>query len=410
VELVAAVPIAFTVNEVAPDGRPGRALKVNLLRLELERPLDLARLLAGERVFDSQSGKLVVMSAERRAQLLGDRGRADGYYQDLDGDEVPDLDRDLDNVWDGQDDFTPGPISDDNILCGPGIPGDVFQEALQYEPYRRSERPGTPKFKAAFADGLPPRSPVFCSSAQLLGATGSTLPIRRAGGDGRYGRIHFAWHDGQQIALEPQKRNVLGFAMDFSEDVTRTTWGLELSYTAGRAFLDSRQVRDLISHSDEWMATVSIDRSAYLRFLNPGASFFLNLQTFARFLSDYQGGEDNRDGYYSHTPAPLTALFTFSAQTAYFQGRLSPRSTLIYVPQESQAGVLAQVTYSFTPSLSATIGVAQFFGRAASAQDLYNSIGPGLVSPADVYRTSPQRGLTSVLQRDELWFRLRYAW
>jgi hypothetical protein len=317
---------------------------------------------------------------------------------------VPDLDRDLDNVWDGQDDFTPGPISDDDILCGSGIPGDIYQEALQYEPYRRSERPGTPKFAAALADGLPPRSPVFCGGASLLGSTASTIPIRRAGGDGRYGRLSFAWHDGQQVALDFQKTNVLGAALDFSEDVTRSTWSLELSYASRRAFSDAGDVDDLISHSDELLASVAVDRSFFLNFLNPGASFLMRSQVFVRYLTDYS------EGYELHTPAPVSTFLTLALQTSYLQGRAAPTWTALWLPQDSQAGFLAELSYSWTDRISTTLGITHLFGREARARGFYDPISPGLTSPEDVHATAWSRGLTALLDRDVLWFRFRYAW
>jgi hypothetical protein len=401
VELVAALPISYAVDEVRDDGSRGGQVRVNLLELEIERPLDLARLFAGERIYDSDSGRFVAMSEVQRAKLLGLGSGLRGAYQDLDGDHLPDLDRDLDNVWDGQDDFTPGPISDDDILCGTGIPGDVLQEALQFEPYRRSERPGTPKFQAAFADGLPPRSPVFCGG--LLGSTTTRMPLRRAGGDDRYGRLQFAWHGGQQVALDFQKTNVLGVALDFSEDVLRASWGIELSYTRDRAFNDAGDA-DLISHSDEWIASIALDRSVFLNALNPGASFLLNAQLFLRYLSDYSAGFD------LHTPSALSTSMTLSAQTSYLQGRAEPSATLIWLPQEAQGGLLAELRYAWTDRISTTLGFSHLFGEPAVARGLYEPISPGFSSPDELEQTAWNRGLTPLLERDELWLRFRYAW
>jgi hypothetical protein len=403
-ELVAALPISFPIDESPAEGGAPRRVQVNLLKLELERPLDLARLFAGERIWDADSGRFVVMNRAQRSLLLGAGPTLQGAYQDLDGDRVPDLDRDLDNVWDGQDDFTPGPISDDNVLCGSGVPGDLFQEALQYEPYRRSERPGTPKFQAAFADGLPPRSPVFCSSAtSLVGSTGTSLPIRRAGGDGRYGRLQFAWHDGQQVAFDFQKTNVLGLALDFSEEVLHATWGLEVSYTSDRSFTDA-DADDLISDSDELLVSVSVDRSLFLEVINRGSSVLLNAQLFARYLTDY------REGYALHTPAALSSFLTFSAQTSYFQGRAQPSATLLWLPREAQAGVLSELRYSWTDRITTTLGITHLFGSPATARTFLSPIAPGLSSPEDVESTAWGRGLTALLNRDEIWFRFRYAW
>src|SRR4030095_12790714 len=103
---------------------------------------------------------------------------------DVDGDGTSDLDRDRDGVWDGQDDGTPAPGTDDNIFCGSGIPGDPMQDGAQYDPYRLDEGRNSQKFKAAFPNGLPPRSPVFCRGVSgIIGATTQTLPTQKAAGD-----------------------------------------------------------------------------------------------------------------------------------------------------------------------------------------------------------------------------------
>jgi hypothetical protein len=402
VELVAALPISYAVDEVRGDGVRGRPVRVNLLKLELERPLELARLFAGERIFDPDSGKFVAMNAVQRAKLLGEGSGLAGAYQDLDGDQLPDLDRDLDNVWDGQDDFTPGPITDDDVLCGSGIPGDVLQEALQFEPHRRSERPGTAKFQAAFADGLPPRSPVFCTQS-LLGSARARMPLRRAGGDGRYGRMQFAWHGGQQVALDFQKTNVLGMALDFSEDVLRASWNLEFSYTRDRAFNDASD-SDLVSHSDELIGSIAFDRSLFIHALNRGASVLFNSQLFLRLLTDW------RSGFELHTPAALSSAVTFSLQTSYLQGRAEPSATLIWLPQESQGGLLAELRYAWTDRITTILGVSHVLGGPAMAPGLYEPIAPGFDSPDDLEQTAWSRGLTPLLERDELWLRFRYAW
>ncbi len=404
-ELVASLPIAFPAERVGDGAR----VRVNLLRMDLEQRLDLARLLAGEAVVDPDSGAEVRLMPAQRAALLGENGEPG---LDLDRDGVPDLDRDRDHVYDGIDDYTPGPVTDDNVLCGSGIPGDPLQDAIQFEPYLRSEARDGAAFAAALGE-LPPRSPVFCSAnAGMLASTRSTLPLKKARGDGRYGRLQFAWHDGQQVALDHRKHNVFGIGLDFTEDVTRTTWGVEASYAARRWFADSRDTVDGRSRSDEAVLSVSVDRTAYLRFLNPDSSFFVNFQMFLRWLTDYEGGEDDLDGFYGHTSAPLTSLLTLNVQTRYFQGRVEPQVTLIHLPQEAQLGLIAEMRYQWTPSVSTTVGFMHFAGRAARAEAFYDPVGPGLGSPENRVWTGGglTRGLTSVLNRDEVFLDLRVAW
>jgi Thrombospondin type 3 repeat len=143
-------------------------------------------LLAGETM--TVGGVPVAMSQAQRRAMLGVSGSFTPA-RDLDGDSVNDLDEDHDGVWDGADDFTPGPVSDDEILCGSGIRGDqMLEEGLQFEPWRADQAPGTPAFQALFPNGLPPRSPVFCRSLNALLSLIGTAPD---------GTRQFVWQAGQ---------------------------------------------------------------------------------------------------------------------------------------------------------------------------------------------------------------------
>jgi hypothetical protein len=55
---------------------------------------------------------------------------------------------------------------------------------------------------------------------QILGVNRNDL---RAGGNGRFGRRDFVWSGGRELVLRYQKVNVLGFSMDFAEDLTKAT-------------------------------------------------------------------------------------------------------------------------------------------------------------------------------------------
>ena len=49
-------------------------------------------------------------------------------------------------------------------------------------------------------------------------------------GNPRFGRRDFLWHGGAGVVLDYQKRHVLGLAMDFAEDHTRSSWSLEFTW------------------------------------------------------------------------------------------------------------------------------------------------------------------------------------
>jgi hypothetical protein len=143
--------------------------KVNLAALSLQDRLACS---TSSRATISLGGQLLQMSKAERVGLVRRDGHGDLGIIDMDLDAVNDLDADRDGVWDGADDFSPGPVSDDEILCGSGIRGDkMLEDGIQYEPWRADEAPGSPAFLAAFPNGLPPRSPVFCRSIHQLLAT-----------------------------------------------------------------------------------------------------------------------------------------------------------------------------------------------------------------------------------------------
>ena len=99
-----------------------------------------------------------------------------------------------------------------------------------------------------------------------------------------------------------------------------------------------------------------MDRPTFVNFLNANRTFFFNAQLFVRYLPHYNGSYD--------TNGPFTALGTFAITTGYFQDRLLPSLVLIHdLKSASQGGVIAQVSYRFNESFSATIGMLTFYGQ-----------------------------------------------
>jgi len=201
--LILAMPIGFGVDVVTPSDPndpnapvvdSGVDLMVNLAMLQYYELPKLRRLFASRPVeVDGAGGPVWVrMSSSQRGLLLGEFGSVAFRGRDMDGDLSADLDRDGDAVWDGQDDYTPGPISDDNVLCGSGIPGDRLQAGVQFSPSRAVERPGESSFAALFPDGLAPRSPVFCRSTNGLLALAGAIPGEAPGASDA-----FLWHGGE---------------------------------------------------------------------------------------------------------------------------------------------------------------------------------------------------------------------
>ena len=137
----------------------------------------------------------------------------------------------------------------------------------------------------------------------------------------------------------PDKRNVFGFGLDFAEDVTKTSWGIEFSWMARKLFANSFEY-DGLSQSDELVLSVSVDRPTFFNFLNPNRSFFMNLQMFIRYLPNYEGGQRNYDGMYGSAGSDITGNVVFTFFTGYFQDRLAPRVSVLYAPWESQGALI----------------------------------------------------------------------
>ena len=199
------MPIGASVEVVTPvdpndpnsDYTPtGFDRKVSLATLQYVDLPTLRRLLASRVVsVETPFGpEYVRLSSAQRDALLGRLGTQSPNGRDMDGDGSSDLDRNRDAIWDGQDDYLPGPTSDDNIVCGGGVPGDLLQDGVQFSPYRSDEKPGSANFVAAFPDGLPPRSPVFCHElTALLGLMGPVSDAVAGQSDA------FLWHGGMGV-------------------------------------------------------------------------------------------------------------------------------------------------------------------------------------------------------------------
>ena len=241
----------------------------------------------------------------------------------------------------------------------------------------------------------------------ILGATTQTLPFRSAGGDSSWGRRDFAWQGGQQLAINFQKRNVLGFALDFAEDRTKTSWGIETSWISQVMLPNTRTFSGLKTH-DVITMSVSIDRPTFINFLNPNRSFFVNFQFFMQYIFQYDGGASNRDGSFALASQPFsfpTVAFTFF--TGYFQDRLAPRTTLVWSPDTGTGGVLWGLSYRWSGNFTTSLSMNQFFGDPIRVQKGYF---PALNYGNRELDTGSNRGLAPVVDRDMLFMNIRYSW
>jgi hypothetical protein len=105
---------------------------------------------------------------------------------------------------------------------------------------------------------------------------------------------------------------------------------------------------------------------------------------------------------------PLTALGTFAITTGYFQDRLLPSAVLVHDLESASGGLILQVTYRFTESFSATVGMLGFYGRPRDNRipdypvALYNT-------QTDFETRTRFDGLSAIAERDEAFLTLRYT-
>jgi hypothetical protein len=241
-----------------------------------------------------------------------------------------------------------------------------------------------------------------CSAVQSFFAiSGAQRNSVRAGGTGQFGRRDFQWHAGGEGVLEYQKRNVLGFSLDFAEDYTKSNWGAEATWISNVRFTDNDSFQG-VNTGDTFNLTVSVDRPTFINFLNPNRTFFFNSQVFFQYINNYQGGFT--------TNGPFNMLGTFTVTTGYFQDRLLPGVTFVYDVNSNSGAALPSITYRFTESFSATVGMNFFWGRWEFEDQPIAPLGTiGSEVGKLAYRDGVENGLAVVRERDEAFLRIRYT-
>ena len=245
-------------------------------------------------------------------------------------------------------------------------------------------------------------TPQYCSIVQALsGIAGQKRNVVRAGGNENFGRRTMQWQSGSEIYLAYNRRNVLGFSMDFAEDVTKSNWSMEFTWIEGIPFTDSDSY-DLVTEADDFNLTVSVDRPTFINFLNANRTFFFNSQWFFQYRKGY------RDSFTAI--GPWNVLATFAVFTGYFQDRLNPTLVFVWDFRSSSGGILPQVNYRFSENFSITVGASVFMGEQGLANMGVNTIGPASPrSGPNAYMDGTTPGLSVVRDRDEVFMTLRYT-
>lgn len=245
-------------------------------------------------------------------------------------------------------------------------------------------------------------NPITCTFVRgIFQSAGVQRPEAIAGGNGRYGRRDFVWSSGGEAVIKYRQRNVLGLSTDFAEDMTKTNWGVELTWVNKDAFENSMEPQGF-SFADGYNLTISVDRPTFINFINPGRTILFNMQWFLGYVPDYQG-----QARFS-TNGPYTQLGTFTATTGYFQDRLLPSVTVVHDVGSNSGAILAQMTYRFTESFSTTIGVSNFYGSPQWGNLPLSQLGVQNNGGNFMERLRFQ-GLSAIAERDEIFAALRYT-
>jgi hypothetical protein len=244
-------------------------------------------------------------------------------------------------------------------------------------------------------------APGLCGNVRSIGSLmGVQRNTIRAGGNSQFGRRDFLWHGGSEVILRFEKRNVLGFSMDFAEGLTGTNWGLEFTWIPNIPTTNNDEL-DGISDTDQLNLTIAVDRPTFVNFLNQNRTFFITTQWFMRYTKDYAKGMPG--------PGPWSALGILNVSTGYFQDRLLPAVTFVYDFRSNSGAVLPSVGYRFTENFSATFGLAIFSGRTERRTAPLTPISLGNRVGRGAYSAHVDRGLSVIRERDEIFLRVKYA-
>ena len=139
-----------------------------------------------------------------------------------------------------------------------------------------------------------------------------------------------------------------------------------------------------------------------MRFLNPNRSFFINTQWYVTWVPDHGSGY-TVDG-------PVIATVALTVSTGYYQDRLTPQLVALYDIGSRSGGVLPSLRYQFTDHFSAEVGLFTFFGRSELRPMPLRELSPAVPRTGpDAYLDVVENGFAPVRRRDEIFFKLRWA-
>jgi hypothetical protein len=245
------------------------------------------------------------------------------------------------------------------------------------------------------------RQPQYCAFVSGLNAQArNTHSSIKAGGNGKFGRRNLVWQSVGDLALSYQKRNILGFSMDFAEDTTKSSWGVEFTHVNDALAADNGEI-DGLQDVDEYNLTLSVDRPTFINFLNANRTFFINSQLFTSYLQGYEKTM-LRDG-------PWTFLALLNVSTGYFQDRFLVSSAVVYDLRSNSGAFLPSVQYRFTENFSVTLGAAVLAGHWERREMGVNQFSAQSENNLDD-TIFVENGISPARDLDNFFLRLRYTY
>jgi hypothetical protein len=266
----------------------------------------------------------------------------------------------------------------------------LIQRWVNYEPY-----PGRPYdfVNGPFPPlGVPPATgePVFNALADL-----GLIPPGAA-------------FVGGLASIEYPRRDTLGLAVDYYNDLTKTVWRIESSITFREAITNVDQV-DYADYSEVVRWSVGIDRPTFLFFLNPTKTFFLSTQFLFKHVVNHNGGE--------HTGMivwPNEFTFTALAQTEYYRDRIRPQVWFAFNPQYNATTGGINCEWLITDNWSIKSGL-NIIGGQRQRHDLdpfWSFAAPATSTTFNRVQEWPygiaKEGFGSYRHLDEMYFVIRY--
>jgi hypothetical protein len=276
-------------------------------------------------------------------------------------------------------------------LAAKGITGPAAQPLIDRAVERENYKPGQCSLV----------TPQYCDSLNgLLRLGGIGRPDIKASGNGRFGRRSFQWHNGGELMIRFNKRNVLGLSTDFAVDSLKSNFSMEFTWIPDNPRSNTESYDGLIE-VDQYNLTISADRPTFINFLNANRTFFFNTQWFFQYLDGYRKGSG--DG-------PWNVLMTFAVSTGYYQDRLLPTVAAVYDFRSVSGAVLPQLTYRYNEAFSITVGANVFMGKADLVDMSVNPVAlQNRVQGRRTYKNQAENGLAVFRDRDEVFVRLRYT-